>query len=80
MFTANEMEILMRDLKHIYVNNITNEFNFPSTVEIAVPKEHTTAFVKLLMMFDKKLSKDMADKKFNDELKKFLDVEHIEYD
>ena len=80
MFTANEMEILMRDLKHIRVNNITNEFNFPSTVEIAIPKEHTTAFVKLLMMFDKKLSKDMADKKFNDELKNFLGVEHIEYD
>lgn len=80
MFTANEMEILMRDLKHIHVNNITNEFNFPSTVEIAIPKEHTTAFVKLLMMFDKKLSKDKADKNFNDELKNFLDVEYIEYD
>lgn len=80
MFTANEMEILMRDLKHIYVNNITNEFNFPSTVEIAIPKEYTTAFVKLLMMFDKKLSKDKADKNFNDELKNFLDVEYIEYD
>lgn len=80
MFTANEMEILMRDLKHIHVNNITNEFNFQSIVEIAIPKEHTTAFVKLLMMFDKKLSKDKADKKFNDELKKFLGVEHIEYE
>ena len=80
MFTANEIDILMHELKHIQVMNVTNEFNFPSTVEIAIPKEHTTAFVKLLMMFDKKLSKDKADKNFNDELKNFLDVEYIEYD
>lgn len=80
MFTANEIDILMHELKHIQVMNVTNEFNFPSTVEIAILKEHTTAFVKLLMMFDKKLLKDKADKNFNDELKNFLDVEHIEYD
>ena len=80
MFTANEIDILMHELKNIQVMNITNEYNFPSTVEIAIPKEQTTAFTDLLRMFDKKLSKDVADKKFNDELKKFLDVEHIEYD